>query len=91
MFIAQSDCDSSECTKIGCSLADVGMCSIAVESDSSSFRTDGHFLLDSNGGLVRYFGVERTVTIGQGIIALRRYSFRWCPNFKVFWSSPDRP
>jgi hypothetical protein len=52
--------------------------SIAVASDSPSFRSDGYFLLDSGNGLVRYFGGESTVTIGRGIVALCRGCFSAC-------------
>jgi hypothetical protein len=62
----------------GSSFANAGICSIKVATDSPSFRTDGHFLLDSVGGLVRYFGSESRVTIKRSIVALRRNCFSDC-------------
>jgi hypothetical protein len=52
--------------------------SIEVASDSPSFRTDGPFLLDSNGGLVRYFGTQSKATINREIVSLRRGCFAGC-------------
>jgi hypothetical protein len=52
--------------------------SIEVASDSPSFRTHGPFLLDSNGGLVRYFGTHSKATINREIVALRRGCFAGC-------------
>jgi hypothetical protein len=68
-------------TKIaGSAFAGSGICRIEFASDSGSFRTAGAFLLDSRGGLVRYFGTESTVTIERSIVALRWYCFSGCPN-----------
>jgi hypothetical protein len=56
--------------------------SIKVASDSSNFTTDGPFLLDSDGGLVRYFGSDSAVTISRKIVALRLGCFNETGNFR---------
>jgi hypothetical protein len=66
----------------GSAFANTPIRSIKVASDSSNFRTDGSFLLDSIGGLVRYFGAEARVTINRSIIALRRYCFSDCDQLR---------
>jgi hypothetical protein len=48
---------------------------IEVARHSSNFRTGGPFLLDSNGGLVRYFGLQSAVTISREIVGPRRSCF----------------
>jgi hypothetical protein len=62
----------------GSAFSHSGITSITVASDSSNFRTDESFLLDSSGGLIRYFGTESNVTIPRSIVTLRRYCFVEC-------------
>jgi hypothetical protein len=60
-----------------------GITSIEVARDSSNFRIDGYFLLDSSGGLVRYFGSQSTVTISREIVALRLCCFSVCDRLRT--------
>jgi hypothetical protein len=61
----------------GCAFMKTGIRSIAVAC-SPHFRTDGYFLIDSAGGIVRYFGDEANLTVPMGIVALRRECFSHC-------------
>jgi hypothetical protein len=62
----------------GSAFANSGITSIEVAMDSPNFRIAGYFLLDSRGGLVRYFGEESTMTISREIVALRMACFTGC-------------
>jgi hypothetical protein len=66
----------------GSAFAASGINSIKVADDSSNFKTDGSFLLDSFDGLVRYFGTESIVTINRLIVALRPYCFADCDKLR---------
>jgi hypothetical protein len=71
----------------GSCFANSGICSI--KADSSNFRTEHNFLLDSMGGLVRYFGSESRVTIPRSVLALRRYCFSSCEQLRQLLFEPE--
>jgi hypothetical protein len=93
---AFSDCPSlatvavpESATKVpGSAFVQTGVTSIVVSPRSKHFRTSGNFLLDSQRGLVRYFGAESTVTIPRFIVALRGHCFQKCEKLRTLSFEP---